>query len=375
MRYSRIIIAVVLSTSLIFTAAVSVNATEWTFTPYNLFVQYSAVVQGYDTYWEYHSFNGSNYISNILPESYLDPESDDPTHKVRCLGIQYLNSNNNTGVFEFEEGMIYTFGGEFYVSSSDTNVYDVTFAMSNLAYTDSKSIPNMSIYFTVATRAGRRTVSWEAVVEATEELTSVAFNGYNHISVEFNGSFEGNIRVQNLTCSAMNNYGEDAFYDANISALEDLKAATGEQTLVINEVGENIVESNREVQNAIDNMWQNEYTFVENSMPDTSEGEDQILSDVTEEFNKFSPFFGNIHSLLSSDLSRPCVYLPEVHIPFLNIHVWDPTVLYIDTYLESMNGNIMPLINVVVWFVRFVAAVTFLYVGFYKIAKLDWWVG
>lgn len=347
---------------------------EWTFIPNKLFIQYTPIVQDQELYFDVLNFNGSNYIANIQSELYLDDTLDDPTHKAQSLGIQYQNSHSNSGTFEFEEGMIYTFSGEFYVSSSATEIFDVGFYLANLAYTNNIAIPNMSIYYTVATRAGRKTINWEAVVEATAELTSPEFAQFGYISVEFNGSFEGAIRVQNLTCKAINSYGEKAFYDANIDALKGLKESTESQTLVINDVGESIVESNTEVKQAIENMWDDEYTFVSDKLPDTDTEANGIFENISDILSVNGGIVDTVYSMLTIDEARPCIYLPKVYIPILNIDVWDEGILYFDSLLNNLNPNILTILNPALILIRIIAVLAFMLGGVFKMVRTEYWL-
>lgn len=370
---------------MIFLLAVPSSAAEFSFYPYQLCVSYQGLENpnstngsNYTSFDMFTLFGGNNYLSGISSVYYEDETSDYHSHEASCLSIQYYNSDASDGRFQFTEGMIYTFSGEFYVNSSSTNIYGIDFVLTNYSFVQTRYIPDLALYYSIATRAGRQTVTWEAVFEvpAESELVSPSFEEFKYISVEIGGSFEGNIRVQNMNCKVIDSYGEDAFYDANISALQDLKSATEDQTLQMNEAAGDIVESNERVESAINNMWENEYLYVENAMPDSLTDVEDITGGI-EAINTSleTLYYGQLFEILTIGMaqSRPVLYIPDVDIPFLNINAMKAGFFYVDTELDKLNPNIMSTMNVLVVFIRWTTLVTICTVTIYKLYRLEWW--
>ncbi|MBQ2846046.1 MAG: hypothetical protein IJE75_02795, partial [Firmicutes bacterium] len=89
--------------------------------------------------------------------------------------------------------------------------------------------------------------------------------------------------------------------------------------------------------------------------------------------SEFSPELERAKDLFTSDIARPCVYVPDIDIPILDIHVMDQGVLFLDSYLNNMSTSILAWIDVLLWFIRFVACATFTTVTWYKMARIEWW--
>lgn len=343
MRYSRIIAAIVLSSALIFSLCITAFAAPAVVDPLycDSGVAYFIPLNSSSGKWVDYEPT-LNDERDVFKFSNLPNTLVDGNYEYSFKSFAFLLYPTNYEV-EFESGYIYTY--TFTIKS--TRVSDPTNVGFEFGVCESgflNAYPLADVVYTYTT-TGASTVTYciTATVHVDDTLKqSIILDPdsaylYLNMTSEWSSAFT-------LTASYMNMrkaVGEDAYYQASLDAIE--------------------------------NLPDSEYNYILNKMPD-AEGELTVMSgELLDIMAEFSPELKRGRDLFTSDLARPCVYLPDIDIPFLKIHVMDKGVRYLDTYLNEMNPMILEWIAVVLNFVRLVVCVTFFTSTWYKMARIEWW--
>lgn len=346
MRYTRIIASVICATLILFSLIIPISAAA---TEQKIIIE-SCEASYRNQYFEvyYPQTNRDNYVFPQIKNPY-NGEVDNPPQLSSITLLGYTDP-----YIDWKEGYIYTFNYTVAIALVQENVYP-TISLGIATTTDTGNISQFvsvgDVTYTyskngTSSQGFTYTYSITSVVKVDSTFNNGNIEDYSntYVALTIDGIFNqssANVTVLANRMKVTKAIGEDAYYQASLDAIE--------------------------------NLPQSEYDYIYNSMPD-SEGEaDVVIGDINEVYGQFNPFFNQITNLFQSDVAKPCVYLPKVEVPILNIKIFEPHVFYIDDYLNSMDSGIMEHIEVVVWFIRFVACVGFLYVGFYKITRIEWW--
>ena len=354
------IFIVLLSLILVFSLTLSTlaGAVEVTLSPSKLNIFYRTVDSDkYASQYLVYSFtDNKNYIQDIPSALKNDPaDSDLVTHENYGFMISFTDAGSK---FVPQYGYTYTLSGAFAVSYLDPNVTNsMDFVMANNTGTNQMNLPvDVAVYFTEQVRGYQSIVSFTIVFEINEELDPTFNSLYSYPAIDFYchslGSSSLEFDIRGVSLKATSEIGEKAFYQANIDALEELNKTTSEQTLQINETGQQIIESNQEVKDAIDNMWENEYQFTSGLLPDTGEAQGGIDDTITG-LDASKDAINTLFNAINTTDEDPCLYLPNVNIPFIDVTLEGfGGRFYPLNYLTAMNGQISPLITGIKYVVR-----------------------
>jgi len=338
MRYSRFIAAFVLTSALIITFIIPTSAAETEALICESGVAYYSTVNDNNFEWVDYSPSVSEgkYTFN-LPSSYENNE----------IGY-YLKSftfltYTDYSLIPLERGYIYTFN--FQVQTNNINSKDSTtfeFGVCQTGFNDAFLLSDVT--YTYNTKAGKTTFYVTCVVRCDENMVEPEYSPVdsdNYYFLTMNAHWVSDITLVGSEMKRTKALGEEAYYEASVNAIKDLP--------------------------------QTEYDYILNKMPD-AEGELTVMTgELLDIMSEFSPELDQAKDLFTSDIARPCVYLPDIDIPILDIHVMDKGVLFLDSYLNNMSTSILAWIDVLLWFIRFVACATFFTVTWYKMARVEWW--
>lgn len=343
MRYSRIIAAIVFSSALILACVFpsSANETDKLVCDSGVghFVSANSSLDKWVDYIPDHNSNLDSYTFPNIPEGITSGNTEYAFNSFTFLTYSYDTS------VTLERGYIYTFNFQIsstQISSSNASRTVFSFGMCEDGYTN--GLPLSSVTYTYSTKAGRTIFNCTAIVNVDGSidfsgLTSNDAELYYYLQMSSPWSDSFTLTASNMT--KVKSLGEESYYQASVDAIKGLP--------------------------------ESEYNYILNKMPD-AEGELTVMSgELLDIMAEFSPELKRGRDLFTSDVARPCVYLPDIDIPFLNIHVMDKGVRYLDTYLNEMNPMILEWIAVVLNFVRLVVCVTFFTSTWYKMARIEWW--
>lgn len=340
MRSSRIIAAVILSTILILALAVNTFAASIT---QDLDINYASLyykplVQGASPLYD---LLDPRFTSSY---TYFDISNTQGEYEnYELASIQILMFPADMSNINLERGYIYTFDFTIRFNKLNIEPQDYIFGFGVANEDASLTAPLGDAVFTY-NKTGSYYEFYVTFVVNVEKNLDFSYVGEDedlYYYLDIIGSWSDELQLRSYKQTVTKAVGEEAYYQASLDAINGLP--------------------------------QSEYDFVYNSMPD-SEGEAQVLiGDIEEMYAQFNPWLNQITTLFSSDVSRPCLYIPEVVIPFLDIKVFDSQIFYVDDYLNNMNADILPKIEILVWFVRFVGCVTFVYYTYYKVVRIEWW--
>lgn len=345
MRYTRVLIAFVLTSALIFLFSFNVFASELK----DLFVQ--------DAWLYYMPNTDSNeaIYSNVVPTDNGDGtftfaltehinDNGNQTDLRSIAVLMYLDDGSN---FDFEYGYIYTYNFTFTMTKVDDPDMYLEFGFCDASWSD--AIPFSSVTYTYEYNSRQRLYQYfcTAVLYVDDNFSLGSLN--DDVSslccyIDITGSWTGDLTLINKQQTVTKAIGEDAYYQASLDAINQLP--------------------------------QSEYNYIMSLMPD-SEGEVELvqgtISDIDDQlrlnyYDSLSGFFTE-----GMAISRPVVYMPSIHIPILDIHVRDAGFFYIDDFLNSMNPNIMASLETLAIVIRWFTLITICTVTFYKWVRLDWW--
>lgn len=349
---------ILLSLTLVFSLTLTTfaGAVEVDLTPAYVNVFYRTVDHTlYESQYLIYPFSGNN-VTGMPVNLYED--SSDPT-KITNTNQGIMISFTDAGSkFLLEYGHTYTLSGAFSVSYLDPNTTNsMDFVMATNNATNQMNLPmDVAVYFSEQVRGYQTVISFTIVFEVNEELPPDFSNKFAYPAIDFychaTNNVSVNFDVRGVKMKVSSEIGEKAFYQANIDALEELNRTTADQTLQINQTGQQIIESNEDVKNAIDNMWENEYEFTSGLMPDTGEaqgGVDDTISGLEASKDAINTLFNAINT---TD-EEPCIELPTVHFPFIDVTLEGfGGRFYPLQYLAGMNANIVPIITGIKYVVR-----------------------
>lgn len=243
----------------------------------------------------------------------------------------------------FDRGYIYTYN--FEIRSTKNTTPDLTgfeFGVCKEGFND--AVPLADVVYTYD-KSGATTINYYVTVtlhvDDTFPANSVPYldDAYLYLQIGTEWSDTFSLRASNMTMRKA--VGEDAYYQASLDAIE--------------------------------NLPQSEYNFIYNSMPD-AEGEIKVIEgELLDVLQAYDAGIQQLVQIMRIEQAKPCVYLPEVSIPILNIDVFNNHVFFVDDYLNTMDASIMPKIELVLVFIRLVFCVTFATFTIYKLARIEWW--
>lgn len=342
MRYSRPIASVVLATFLVFcltfnTFSASVpTALE----VYKASVYYAPSVQGGSGIYEEiePKYNETN-VEFTIPEHSGEFDG----NNLRSIGVLFYAPNYE---IDLQRGYIYTFNFTYRINNIDIlpEQYVLQFGVCNDDM--SQTAPLADIVFNYAKKGTYYEYYCTAVVDVKSnfDFSYVAPPQELVYYLDIIGDWkEGStVILRNYTQTVTKSVGEEAYYQASLDAIEGLP--------------------------------QSEYDYIYNSMPD-EEGEiNTVKGQFIDVLAVFDEDLAVLTQALTSDVARPCVYLPKVAFPFLDVQVWDAHIFYIDDYLDSLNPNIMVALEPMLYFIRMVVFFGFITYTIYKMIKLEWWL-
>lgn len=344
MRYTRIITAFVLTASLILLLAFSVFAEGGE--TQNIIISYIEGEYQSSNYVLYSptSIRNGRYIFANIKQNVIEDDQQKNLMSASILGYA------ENAIVDWQQGYIYTFNYQVTISGiNPTNIPTFTLGISTLSSDQS----HISLYqplgdctYTYSSTNNSASYSITCVVEVNENFDNGGIENYNRtfITLSIANSFlnaDSTIIIDTSNITVNKAIGEDAYYQASLDAIH--------------------------------NLPQSEYGFIYNSMPN-AEGEiDVIQGEILDVLSAYDTDIQQLVAMLNVEESRPCLYLPEVHLPFLDVHIWDNHIFYFDDYLNSMNSQIMVYINTFVTFIRFVLFITFVTVTSYKLTRIEWW--
>lgn len=346
MRYSRIIASVICSTLIfiVFVIPISAVATEQKIIIDSCEASYRN--QYFEVY--YPQVNRDNYVFPQIKNPY-NGDVDNPPQLSSITLLGYTNP-----YIDWKEGYIYTFNYTVAVALVQEDVYP-TITLGLATTTDSGTIaqyaPIGDVTYTYnktgnSSQGYTYTYSITSVVKVDSSFNNGNIEDYNrtYVALNIDGIFNqssANVTVLANRMKVIKSIGEDAYYQASLDAIE--------------------------------NLPQSEYDYIYNSMPDETGEVETIKGQFIEVLAGFNPDLEAFAQALTTDVARPCVFLPSVVIPFMDIEIWENQIFYVDSYLDQMNPNIMTALESMLFFIRTVALLTFITVGLYKMIKMEWW--
>lgn len=354
MRYSRILAAFILTTSLIILLVIPSSAAE----VYDLYVC--------DAWLYYQPDQGGDPIyTNVLPDVNddgtftfnLTEHINDNGNQTDLRSIAILMYPEDIGYVECERGYIYTYNFTVRMTRV-TNPSDFYFEFGICDSSFTEVIPMADVTYSYSGTSAMKTYSCTAVMYIDDTFS---FGSLKEdidtlcCYLDITGTWSGDVTLRNLEQRVSKAVGEDAYYEASLEA--------------------------------INNLPQSEYDFVMSKMPDEQGMADNVNGDIDDMLNEVKLEINGFYDIITAiNYNEPLIYFPSINIPLgdgVNIDVINDTPMrnYIDgegffrplAMLASMNGNIVSWINTFVVFIRFVAVIGFLTVGLYKMLHVEWW--
>ncbi|MBQ2846037.1 MAG: hypothetical protein IJE75_02750, partial [Firmicutes bacterium] len=295
MRYSRFVAAFVLTSALIITFIIPTSAAETEALICESGVAYYSAVNANASEWidYYPTVSGGSYTFQF-PSTYSSDGND--------YGIEsfVFLTYTDYSLIALERGYIYTFN--FTIQSSALNYKDNTyfeFGVCNSGFNNAFVLSDVT--YTYSTKANKTTYNVTCVVRCDENMVEPEYDpndSNNYYFLKMNATWVSNITLVGSEMKRTKALGEEAYYEASVNAIKDLP--------------------------------QTEYDYILNKMPD-AEGELTVMSgELLDIMSEFSPELERAKDLFTSDIARPCVYVPDIDIPILDIHVMDQGVLFLD---------------------------------------------
>lgn len=295
--------------------------------------------------------NRKNYVFPAIKNPYNGNVDNPPT-----LSAITLLGYPNSGPVVWKEGYIYTFNYTVAVGLISNDVIpEITFGIATLlddysAISDYTALSDVTYTYNMnGTDSSGYTATYSitAVVKVDDSFNNGGIEDYNNtfLALTIRNVFmhsSSNVTVLANRMKMTKAIGEDAYYQASLDAIE--------------------------------NLPKSEYDYIYNSMPDETGEVETIYGDFLDILSVFDSDIEALSALLNTQVARPCVYLPSVVIPFMDIEVWDSHIFYVDDYLNEMNPNIMGSLDAMLYLIRTVALFTFVTVGLYRMIRLEWWV-
>lgn len=342
MRNSRLVASVILATFLIF--ALVVNTFSATVPEeldvYKASLYYAPSTQGgsgvYDEIEP--TFNSTNATFTI-PEH----NGDFSGNNLRSVGVLFYHTSSK---LEFNRGYIYTFNFTFRMNNIDIlpEQYILEFGVCN----DDMSLtaPVADVVFNYTKKATYYEFYATAVVDVKSDLNFAYVAPPDELVyyLDIIGDWKpgSTVTLRNYTQTVTKSVGEEAYYQASLDAIKGLP--------------------------------QSEYDYIYNNMPDEMGEVEVIKGKFIQILAVFDQDIALLLGALTTDEARPCIYLPRVEIPILDIKVWEAQIFYFDDYLDSLNPNIMIALDPMLYFIRMVVFFGFATYTVYKIIRLEWWL-
>lgn len=346
MRYTRIVAAVVFSATLIFSLCLTsfaVPALSDTlycsygvayFSPLNSsagkWVDYEPTINADETV-----FTFSSLPANLVEGNY----------EYSFDSFAFLVTPNSSPV-TFENGYVYTY--EFKIRSTrntNPNLTAFQFGVCNDGF--NAALPLADVIYTYD-KSGLTTINYYVTVTINVD-DSFPANSIPHpdeafLYLQIRTEWSDTFTMVASNMSVKKSVGEGAYYQASIDAIE--------------------------------NLPQTEYDYILSKMPDDQGYIDTISGDLTIMHNYFISHTDSIAYLYNYlDTARPCMYIPDVKVPFFkNLNIVEDQIFYFDTYLDQMNTDIMPKVNIVVIAIRIFLVMTFLTTSIWKMVRVEWWL-
>lgn len=380
MRIARIVITVILTATLILSLSVSTLAASENESLFiygiNCLYQGSAgLPSSYQEVTYYDDPTSVGVYQFIIPSTIMQDQLEYNAKSLNILG-------NTNSIELWNQGYIYTFYYEIRINNAsvpETTAVTFTFGVASLGEGDyiSKFQDLGDVIYTYNVASSFTTYYVTSTVYVDEN-----FNGGNvgnlsdsftslEMSIFEQGTVNISVRLSNVKVQKA--IGEDAYYQASVDALNDLNSSVSRVDSSVNQVNNSVNELNQSVEALPEATVNAEHEFIYNSMPDAEGDIDVIKGDILAILSVYDTDIQQLYYALNNQQARPVLYLPEVEIPFLDIHLWDSQFFYVDAYLNSMNSQIMEYINIVVIFIRIIAIAAFATVGLYRMSRVEWW--
>lgn len=347
MRYTRFIASIILATIICILLVIPSSAVA---TEQKIIID-SCEASYRNQYFEmyYPQVNRDNYVFPQIKNPYNgDVENPPQLSKVTLIG--YTDPH-----IDWKEGYIYTFNytvAVALVQESVTPTITLGLASLNNSGTISQYTPIGDVTFTynktgTSSQGFTYTYSITSVVKVDSSFDNGNMEDYNksYVCLTIDGIFNqssANVTVLANRMKVTKSIGEDAYYQASIDAIEGLP--------------------------------ESEYDYIYNKMPDESGEVEVIKGKFIQILGVFDQDIALLLSALNTDVARPCIYMPRVIIPILDIEVWEAQIFYFDTYLNSLNPNIMIALDPMLYFIRMVVFFGFATYTIYKMIRLEWWL-
>ena len=310
MRYSRFIASVVLASLLVLiltfnTFAVAVPSA---LDVYKASLYYAPSVQGGSGIYDEIDpvFNSTNVEFRIPQHS-----GEFDGNSLRSVSVLFYNLSGFENV-ELQRGYIYTFNFTFRINNVDIQPDDFELGFGVCNDDMSLSAPLSDVIFNYAKKNSYYEFYCTAVVDVKSDFDFSYVGSPSDLLyyLEIIGKWkEGStVTLRNYTQTVTKSVGEEAYYQASLDAIQGLP--------------------------------QSEYDYIYNSMPDEEGEVNTIKGKFIDILAVFDSDIATLTQALTTDIARPCVYMPKVAFPFLDVQVWDAHIFYIDDYLDSLNPNI-----------------------------------
>lgn len=361
MRYTRLIASLVLATSLVFIFVISVSASA---SNYSLYVSHIEA--------EYQQANYENYYTSSETDDTFTftgiPSSITVNDELRNLVTLSLISYPNDSDIEFTQGYIYTFNFTVRINGIVVeNVPTISFGICDFGsngFIDNYLSLGDVTYTIDKVNLRANVYNCTCVVKVDDNFN---VNGIDLPTSSFSINFS-NIFLQDSTatisllasnCTYTKAIGEDAYYQASIDAISALP----------------------------NDMINAEYDFAMAKLPDDNETIELIQGDLDDMLLETKNELNGVNNLLDSfNYQEPLIYMPPINIPLgkgVNIDLYDTKLSnYVDgngyfhplNLLSQMNPSIITWINTAKMFIVFVALVTFMSYGVFKMTRIEWWL-
>lgn len=353
MRFTRIIASFVFATLIIFTLTVNSFASgtlEQLFECYDLIAYYSPLNSTSGKTVSYNqTYDGEYSVFDSIPHTIV---SGNYEYSLNSMSF-YFQKASKPWEIEFEYGYIYTYNFEIKCAKIN-NPNDTYFKFGVTNYDLTKELFLADVEYTYSSTSGYTTYHLKSVVYVGDDFNSQIMNIDDPeelvLKLEMVSEWSS---AKSVRCSSIQkkSVGEAAYYQASLDA--------------------------------INNLPQTEYDYIYNHMPD-SEGDvaviqgeiDDMMVEVKNKVNGYHDMF------VAVSHNEPMVYMPRIRIPILDIDLDDTSYgsyvsngyFYPMSYLNTMNPEIVPQIEIVVTFLRFICIFTFATVGVYKMLRIEWWL-
>lgn len=342
MRCTRIIASIVFSSALLISLCFTSYCASYNDTLYvDRGVGYYAPINSSAAKWmDYTPTVSAN--ADRFTFSGIEPTLTSGNYEYAFKSFAFVMYPNNNYV-EFERGYVYTYNFQIRSTKvSDVSRSNFEFGVCDIEFNVVRPIGDVVYTYEVS---GGTTYNYYVtatiVVDDTFNAANLPHPEEACVYLDFATEWSSTFTLIASNLSVKKAVGEEAYYEASLEAIQ--------------------------------NLPNTEYDFILNKMPN-AEGEIQVIQgDILDILQAYDPGIQQLVQIMRIDQAKPCVYLPQVSIPIVDIDVFNNQVFFVDDYLNSMNPAIMSKLDVVLVFIRLVFCVTFATFTVYKLARIEWW--